>query len=139
MVLDFSSDESRKWNWWDKLKWDFNMWRLKRLSVKAERKFKQLRKKYCRKGIHKLKQGSCSLSDGKKTIKVDYLKCQYCNWKFFANKKERDLYNKIHKSSAKGISSALLNHSLRDTKSERIFVSSEMGSNGSSGQKDFKR
>jgi len=63
-------------------------------------KNKQYRKKYCRKGLHKIVSAWHSQKKGdKRTIRVNFLTCKYCNYVFFANSNSKKRYlkmNRIH-------------------------------------------
>ena len=78
------------------LKWKLLMLKFKLLMASDERKKEHLRRKYCRFGIHKLVQRrvmkSTSLSKRMKT--VYYLGCDFCGFKFFTTKQDKEWYHK---------------------------------------------
>jgi len=99
--------------------WKFYMWKLEFFCRHLERKHKAARRKYCRKGYHKLTKCSYSVKEHKKrTIKIDYLKCLHCNYHFFTSVKQKEMYMKLEGKAKdsfsaflKSISSAKQKHS----------------------------
>lgn len=76
--------------------WRLYMWKLKLILASSERKTKHLRRRYCRYGIHKIRNESLSIWDLKtRKQTVRYLHCQYCHYKFFASQSQKDKYEKI--------------------------------------------
>ncbi len=79
----------------------------------SERKQKSLRRKYCHKGIHKLRTGGESTYDGKRWTHYRYLTCQFCQAKIFTSEKELQRYHKYtrdQKVRSKKVFSELMKH-----------------------------
>jgi hypothetical protein len=70
-----------------------------------------LRRKYCRKGYHKLKVGSQSQTIGhRKTENIQYLMCVHCNFIFFASPRHKKKYLRMtakERSAFRGFLSGL--------------------------------
>ena len=62
------------------------------MSCFSEKERESARKKYCRYGLHKITSGSSSFQfhDMKRKRKFDFIYCRFCNWKFFATKKDKE-------------------------------------------------
>lgn len=78
----------------EELKWNPYMLKLILLMASLERKKAHLRKKYCRYGFHKLKQGSTTKDTHGRITTVHYLYCAICDYKFFATKRDKEWYIK---------------------------------------------
>jgi hypothetical protein len=62
---------------------------------------KKLRMRYCRHGYHKLTRAVLTHHPASgKEIKIEYLNCAHCNWRFFANIKEKEKYMKVKKKES---------------------------------------
>lgn len=86
------------WTIWKRI--DSWFW-MKKLLLQCwwwERDRRHARRKYCRKGFHKLivcRYGQKRHND-KRMRYVSYLKCRYCDWVFFANLSQKKRYNKMN-------------------------------------------
>jgi len=80
-----------------KLSWKIYMFKLHLELSKLEREHFKARKKYCRKGFHKLiSQKYSSKKGNEKWNHCHYLKCVHCNYMFFATLKQKELYLKLN-------------------------------------------
>jgi len=63
---------------------------------------KQYRRRYCRKGFHRIRSlfYSCQ-KNNEKEKKVNFLRCHYCNYIFFANKEAKEMYMELKGNSDK--------------------------------------
>jgi len=110
------------------ISWNFYVWRLQVLLNRVERQNKSARKRYCRKGYHKLRSGSVYWKQGKKRkITVNYLKCAHCNYLFFANKKDKERYEKINSRLKIDFSALFKNSSGAKSKHTKALVSLKAG------------
>lgn len=80
-----------------KINWDF-YW--------MERRNKHMRKKYCRIGCHHIRNHTYSYSgtDYKRTVTIRAIKCDYCNYMFFANKHDKEKYMEQERKSTERFS-----------------------------------
>jgi len=90
--------------------------KMHRIIKHYESEDKKMRTNYCRKGFHKLQPQSVGYRNGlKERMKyIRFLKCQYCNYKFFAKKSDKERYLKYvdkNQATTKEILSALLKSS----------------------------
>lgn len=78
------------------------IWKVRWWCWSADKKYRRGRRKYCRKGLHKIipreDKMVCRNSKLKvtKRLKVRYIRCQYCNYMFFANDKDKKIYQEIN-------------------------------------------
>ena len=79
----------------NEIKWKLVLYKYRILRTPYDIIDSHMRRRYCRHGFHKLRVGSLIVNDKrKKNLYVRYLRCEYCNYKFFANKKDKDTYVK---------------------------------------------
>jgi len=100
----------------------FWMWRLELYCWWVERRWKHKRRKYCRKGFHKLTTCSTTWKEHERAITVRYLKCAYCNFYFFANKSQKDMFLKKEGKAKEGYFSDFLK-SLSSAKQKHLKAS----------------
>lgn len=102
--------------WYENVLADIRMWwRFKKLDVEIslfDIKNRRARKKYCRKGYHKLKPAFSSIKiwnkkKRAKSINVRYLKCVHCNYRFFSTMNDKTKYEKINSQTKEGFSAFL--------------------------------
>ena len=97
------------------IKWKLFMWKTNLYLTRLETIDKYMRKHHCRYGYHKLRNGSIGFGGtGQRMKHIRYLKCQHCNYLFFAKKADKERYIKYHeedKTRLKTAVSALLKHS----------------------------
>lgn len=69
-------------------------------------KEKRMRKLHCRYGRHKVRNHTYSWdgSDYKRKLTIRAIKCDYCNYMFFASKKDREKYQEQEKKSTERFS-----------------------------------
>jgi len=73
--------------------WKLYMWKLELYLSKLKTEHYLARKKYCRKGFHKLiKQSYGIKKSGKNWVYIHYLKCLHCNYLFFTTKAQKEKY-----------------------------------------------
>jgi hypothetical protein len=83
------------------------MWKMEMFCRSLERKNKKARRKYCRKGYHKIISQSITWKEGhKRSVTIRYLKCLHCNYYFFATVSQKELFLK-KEGKAKDAFSAL--------------------------------
>ena len=71
-------------------------WRLRRMKTKVRSNY--LRNKYCRLGFHKLHNDHYTTTiSAKRTRTIHYIECQFCQYKFFTTKKQKDQYIEMKK------------------------------------------
>lgn len=76
-----------------KIKDKIYLYLLFRKIALIEKKKLKIRKKYCAFGWHKLRIYQWSIKEsGKRIKKVTFLKCYFCEYVFFASKKDKDKY-----------------------------------------------
>jgi len=89
-----------KATWWDKFKFKMFLRKMQWILHWHDVRDKQIRKKYCRHGYHKMSRGYLEFSEFKNTKRVEhveFLKCHHCNWKFFAHLKDKQKYQRMKK------------------------------------------
>jgi len=110
-----TSCTSSKNGFFEGLKWNFFMWKMRLLNVILDRQNKKARKKYCRYGYHKLTSNSVGYGGAGQRMKhIRFLKCRHCNYLFFAKKTDKDRYLKYkerYDTRLKSSFSAMLEHS----------------------------
>ena len=80
---------------WQDIKWKLFMLKLDLSMASMERKNRHLRRRYCRHGIHKITHGHVEHWGSDTTHRrVDFLKCAFCNYMFFATKEDKAWYQK---------------------------------------------
>lgn len=117
------------WNWWKEIRWRIGLWRILLSTSKYEHRIKHMRRKYCRFGFHKIKNSSRSYysSEGDINLKINFLRCQFCNYFFFASKEDKDTYKKIEELSQLGFrkfSARFVSSSLKQQSRNDLSVSS---------------
>lgn len=85
----------------DDLKWKVFLFKIRMCLINYEKVQKAIRRRYCHKGYHKLTRCSSQWTNKSRTIRVEYLSCQHCNWRFFANQKDKLKYERQTKLWAK--------------------------------------
>jgi len=99
----------------------FDMWKLEMYCNWLRFLNKRARKKYCRKGYHKLISNFVSWKEGnKRKVTIHFLKCLHCNYYFFVTLKQKETYLK-HEGTAKDSFSSFL-RSLSGAKSKRLIA-----------------
>jgi len=58
---------------------------------------------HCKKGYHKFQKHIHGLSDGKREIKVEFLACEVCDYKFFSTIKDKRKYLLLTSEKRKNI------------------------------------
>lgn len=90
-----------KLTWWERLKFFLFIKSLGYRLAWHDYKQAEIRKKYCRRGYHRLTRAVLSHHSSKgKTVKIEYLQCHHCNWRFFANIKEKQKYMNLKKKES---------------------------------------
>lgn len=124
----------------EQIKWKLYLWKLGLFCNKLEMHHKAMRRKYCRKGFHKLSTSYYgSKKSGKKWVHIHFLKCIHCNYMFFTTKKQKELYLKEHGTDKDSFSAFL--KSLSSLKAKRLEESagSKRKDVSSSGDKHGKK
>lgn len=80
-------NEALRW-----IRWKLFMFKVSFNLMKIEQVHKFMRKNYCRYGIHKLKTGSVTHGSDRRSYTVRFIKCQFCNYIFFSNKRDMNIY-----------------------------------------------
>lgn len=80
-------------NFLTRLGWKLYMFKLEIYLMRLNAEHKLARRKYCRKGFHKLiKQSYGIKKPGKNWVYIHYLKCLHCNYLFFTTKAQKEKY-----------------------------------------------
>ena len=89
------------------INWKLFMFKIKLRILKIDVINKYMRKNYCKFGIHHLTNGYVSYSGtGQRMKHIRFLKCEHCNYLFFAKKSDKERYLK-HEQQTKDNTSAL--------------------------------
>jgi len=83
------------------------MWKIDYIMKMANANKAYMRSHYCRKGCHKLKQCKLMILDSKGKRKVEYLGCEYCNWKFFAHMRDKKKYLRMKEEQMRPVKEML--------------------------------
>ncbi len=122
-------------NIFKELKWKLFMWKTNLHLTRLDTIDKYMRKHHCRYGYHKIKSDYIGFGEmGKRMTHIRFLKCQHCNYLFFAKKADKERYEKHteeNKTRLKTAVSALLKHS-SSVKSKHFNDVGECDSRGAS-------
>ena len=102
-------------NIFKEIKWKLFMWKTNLHLTKLNTIDKYMRKHHCRYGYHKIKSGYIGFGGtGQRMKHIRFLRCQHCNYLFFAKKTDKKRYEKHtneNDTRLKTAVSALLKHS----------------------------
>lgn len=115
-------------NIFQRLKLDLELKWIIFLSKHELTKSAKIRRKYCANGWHKLVRISYQHSTfikGKEKVlfKTEYLKCKYCEYKFFATLKDRNKYNAF--AEKESIERSAIFKKLLDSSAEKVKLGRE--------------
>jgi len=101
--------EEKEMTWWENFKWKCWFYKLMFQSWLWSVDDKTARRQYCRKGYHKLRSGREGHQGPKdKRMKwVRFLKCQHCNYLFFASESHKKRWLKFQGTTKEGFSAWL--------------------------------
>ena len=107
---------------WKESKWKWYMFKIRFDLMSEYKKQKYMKKNYCRYGIHKIYNHSISFgSGGKRMTHIRFIKCRWCNYIFFANKSDKNKYEK-YKDDEKKATNNLFGTMKKHGKSAKIKV-----------------
>lgn len=108
------TDDTANKSLWKKITFKFWWWKLQLYCAYLETKNKHARRKYCRKGYHKLHTSSLELwAPPSRSVYIRYLKCAHCNYLFFASRKDKEKYLAIKNRESEGFKENVLCHAKR--------------------------
>jgi len=99
------------------LKWKWFMLKIKCRLMSITKVEKYMRKNYCRYGIHAIQNQSVSFKYGtKRMVHIKFLKCKWCNYKFFAKESDKKKYMDRDKNIAIPINYIMTKNKVKGTK-----------------------